>query len=79
MNQTIMESVHIEKEELCLEEFRQWGDTGDQPGQKKDIVTVSIFTGHKFQKVEGIGAAFSEIGGKALAALSPEKPRGGTG
>lgn len=73
MNQTIMESVHIEKEELCLEEFRQWGDTGDQPGQKKDIVTVSIFTGHKFQKVEGIGAAFSEIGGKALVALSPEK------
>ena len=35
MNQTIMESVHIEKEELCLEEFRQWGDTGDQPGQKR--------------------------------------------
>lgn len=52
------------------------GDTSafaDQPGYRAESFTLEIHASQSFQTVAGIGGAFSELGGKALASLPASK------
>lgn len=45
----------------------------DQPGYRAESFTLEIHASQSFQTVAGIGGAFSELGGKALASLPASK------
>ena len=66
-----MESICFQNKTLDIQMvLRPWGEDRDQPGQEAKTIQINIDTTQKFQEIEGIGGAFSEIGGKALATLS---------
>lgn len=69
-----MKLVTIKKEQLDASEMaHSWTELSDQPGQDPEQMIISINSGLTYQTVEGIGGSFSEIGGKALSALNPER------
>lgn len=49
------------------------GNMGDQPNQPKRGVDLYINSNMEFQTIQGVGGAFSEIGGKALLSLTEDK------
>lgn len=50
-----------------------WTRGLEQPGQTADGLSIVVDTCFKFQTMQGIGAAFSEIGSKAIFSLDPEQ------
>lgn len=49
-----------------------WARRSDQPGQNPKEVRVVVNPDQAFQQFQGMGAAFSEIGGKALFSLGED-------
>ncbi len=52
-----------------------WTSLGEQPGQNNKDIIVQLDTGHVLGEIAGVGGSFSELGWRALEALSAEQRR----
>ncbi|SHH45791.1 glycoside hydrolase family 30 protein [Clostridium grantii] len=69
-----MQSIKLGKNHLDMNYIsNSWGESKDQPGQDTKDISIVISSEQKFQEIEGVGAAFSEIGGKALFSLEKKR------
>jgi len=64
--------VNIPSDINLKETSQMCGDIGDQPNQRTFGAFLYINSHMEFQEIRGLGGAFSELGGKALLALSDE-------